>query len=1058
MGGGADRYSRDRRNVFAGVDNRGSRGTTLRRFAFALRLVVTRLANARTGALIVAAGIALAAAAFAATLGGSVVAQDQKLSQELAALPVTERTVQVTHFGVVPEGVSYEGLDENARRAVEALTGREPMRVVQFRVLRLGADRAVLAAADDVAELVRLDSGRAPRPCSARRCEVVAVGGAGAIADLGAPFSVVGRGRVASALPFGALGTAHAGPSGETLGRERTPDFLIANGARALAELPALASIYRTQAWIAPLERRDLRVWEVDGFARDVARTRSTLRAESAGFDVTAPVAELTETAEAGRAAGQRLRLVAGEAAALLVAFALFVAATMREQERAAWSRLTWFGARRWQIGVLAGAEMAVLALVGVVVGWALGALATVLVARLADVPAGAVVGEGLLSGQALAAAALIAAVTAVALLAALAIDEVRAGGRTVSALDVAAAAALVALVLGLGRGAGDGASAQREGGAGTLLVLLPALTLFVAAVVTARVLVPVLRGSRRLFGRSPPPLRLAALSLARSPGRATMAVTFLVVSIGLAVFALLYRSTLVGAVEDQASYAVPHDFLVRAKLGGEGLVAPLAAAPLAEYESLAPGARAIPIVRQGGSASRLVGVERFTLVGVPADELPRLEGWRADFARVPATTVAERLAPPGRVAIGGVAVPADATELRLPVRATGDDVRIFATVLLADGRFETTALGRTRGGRTVVLRAKVPRRLQGAELLGFEFRRVLGVEAHAQGNAPILRGLAVLGPLAARTGGGSRVLVADYGDWAGVGGARRARAFGPNAVDFLVGAGEDAFFRARQETDEQPVAVAVSPGLAALAGEARELAVRVPGGVLVFRVVATVDRFPSVYDTVVVADRDALLVALNGLRPGAGEANEVWLDLPGDSDGARVAEALERPPFDVLEIDSREAFLTGLRSDPLARGTLIVLVAGMAVALALGLVGVLLLAVTDTRGQSRELFDLETQGAAPPALRRHVRLRVALVALPGVVAGLLAGLALGTIVVDFVALTADEAAPEPPLLLRVDWPAVALAVGGFLAAMLTLAAVHSGRAFRAPYPEEDSP
>jgi hypothetical protein len=1042
--------------MFAGVERNSLRTTRRRRVGFAIRLVATRLANQRATAAIVATGIALAAAAFAATLGGSVVAQDRKLAQVLAALPVTDRTVQATHYGVVPEGTSYEALDESAHEAVASLTGRQPIRVVQFRVLRLGADRAVLAAADDVRGLVRLESGRRPRSCSPTRCEVVVVAGRGRVTDVGAPFAVVGRGRLASALPFGALGSAHAGPSGETLGQERAPDFLVANGVRALAELPTLASIYRTQAWIAPLERRDLRVWEVDSFAREVARTRSSLRAQSSGFDITAPVAELVETAEAGRAAGNRLRLVAGEAAALLAAFALFVAAAMRQQERAAWSRLTWFGARRWQIGVLAGSEAALLTVIGVAFGWALGTLVTVLVARVTDVPAAAVVAEGLFSREALVGAAAITTVTALALLAALAIEDVRVGGKTISALDVAGAGALAAVVLVVGRGTGDVSAGSDEGATGTLLVVLPALALFVVAVATARVLVPLLQGSQRLFGRSTAPLRLAALSLARSPGRATMAVTFLVVSLGLAVFTLLYRSTLVGAIADQASYAVPHDLLVREKLGGEGLVAPLEAAPIERYESLAPGMRAIPIVRQEGSASRLVGIERFTLVGMPAAELRRLDGWRNDFASTPAATIAERLTPRERVAIGGAVLSADTSTLRLPIRATGDDVQVFASLLLPDGSFTTIRLGLAGGGRTVVLRAAVPARLHGAELLGFEFRRALGVEAHAQGNAPILRGIAMLGPLAARTAAGRRVLVADYGEWTGVGGARRAPAFGPNAVDYLIGAGEDAFFRARQPTDERPVAAAVSPGLAALADDRGELAVRVPAGILVFRVVATIDHFPSVYDTVVVADRDALLAALNAIRPGTGQANEIWLDASRRSADRPIAEALERPPFDVLAIESREALLEALRSEPLARGTLIVLVAGMAVALVLGIVGVLLLVVTDSRGQSRELFDLETQGAAPPTLRRHVRLRLALVAAPGVLGGLLAGMALSTIVVDFVALTANEAAPKPPLVLRLDWPAVVLTVGGFLAAVLALATVHSGRSFRAPYPEED--
>src|SRR5918999_1584734 len=214
--------------MFAGVAQDRLRATRTRRVGFAIRLVATRLTNQRATAVIVATGIALATAAFAATLGGSVVAQDRKLSQVLAALPVTDRTLQATHYGVVPEGTSYEALDEKAQEAVASLTGRRPISVVQFRVLRLGAERAVLAAVDDLEGLVRVESGRLPRPCSSRRCEVVVVAGRGRVANVGAPFAPVGRGHLTSALPFGALGTAHAGPSGETLGRGETPGVLPA--------------------------------------------------------------------------------------------------------------------------------------------------------------------------------------------------------------------------------------------------------------------------------------------------------------------------------------------------------------------------------------------------------------------------------------------------------------------------------------------------------------------------------------------------------------------------------------------------------------------------------------------------------------------------------------------------------------------------------------------------------------------------------------------------------------------------------------------------------------
>ena len=63
-------------------------------------------------------------------------------------------------------------------------------------------------------------------------------------------------------------------------------------------------------------------------------------------------------------------------------------------------------------------------------------------------------------------------------------------------------------------------------------------------------------------------------------------------------------------------------------------------------------------------------------------------------------------------------------------------------------------------------------------------------------------------------------------------------------------------------------------------------------------------------------------------------------------------------------------------------------------------------LAETDVRDGRGELLDLETQGAEPRALRRHLRLRLLLVAVPGVVGGVIAGVLLSRLVVRFVELT----------------------------------------------------
>jgi ABC-type antimicrobial peptide transport system permease subunit len=122
----------------------------------------------------------------------------------------------------------------------------------------------------------------------------------------------------------------------------------------------------------------------------------------------------------------------------------------------------------------------------------------------------------------------------------------------------------------------------------------------------------------------------------------------------------------------------------------------------------------------------------------------------------------------------------------------------------------------------------------------------------------------------------------------------------------------------------------------------------------------------------------------------------------------------------------------------------LLVLAGAAVVALALALVGLALGLVADLRDEQGELFDLESQGAAPATLRSHLRLRAAAVGAAGALGGVLLGLVLAALVVDLVTLAADAAQPEPPLRLVLGWPvalaglAVLAVLGGLLAVTLT--------------------
>src|SRR5262249_30329849 len=91
---------------------------------------------------------------------------------------------------------------------------------------------------------------------------------------------------------------------------------------------------------------------------------------------------------------------------------------------------------------------------------------------------------------------------------------------------------------------------------------------------------------------------------------------------------------------------------------------------------------------------------------------------------------------------------------------------------------------------------------------------------------------------------------------------------------------------------------------------------------------------------------------------------------------------------------------------------------------------------VNDVRDERGELLDLEVQGASPAALRRHLRLRAALIAVAGLIGGVALGAVLSVLVVGLGALTPGAGVPQPPLGLYVDWRV--LGVGAAAYALVT--------------------
>jgi predicted lysophospholipase L1 biosynthesis ABC-type transport system permease subunit len=212
----------------------------------------------------------------------------------------------------------------------------------------------------------------------------------------------------------------------------------------------------------------------------------------------------------------------------------------------------------------------------------------------------------------------------------------------------------------------------------------------------------------------------------------------------------------------------------------------------------------------------------------------------------------------------------------------------------------------------------------------------------------------------------------------------------------------------------------------------------------LTARIVGVTRLVPSVDGDAVLGDLGTVTTALNADAPGSAVADEVWI-----RNASPAARALvQRRPFSLLAVESQQAVERALRSDPLARGTLWILVVTAAVALLLALTGIAVTALADRRDERRELFDLRVQGAGQRTLRSYLRIRSALVGAAGVILGIAAGAVLLGLVGGFVAATATGAAPVPPLHVRLD-PALLAAwlVAFAAAAAIVVAALTRERA-----------
>jgi hypothetical protein len=250
-----------------------------------------------------------------------------------------------------------------------------------------------------------------------------------------------------------------------------------------------------------------------------------------------APFGLLHDLSHRGKVARERLLLVAGEGAALILAFAVFLATARRRETELLDDQLAVFGASRQQFWIARGVEVVAPCAAGVC-----AALAALLIASLA-VP-------GARSTETVLAIVAVALVGVVLLLLAQAPSTGRRFG-----IELAALSALGVVVWE--SATSDALDPDRvASSSGTpVLLLVPALAFFAVGVLVLRVVPYALRAGARATRNAAPALRLAFLTAARNPQQVAAATTFLAVALGASLFSLDYRATLDRQADDHANF-----------------------------------------------------------------------------------------------------------------------------------------------------------------------------------------------------------------------------------------------------------------------------------------------------------------------------------------------------------------------------------------------------------------------------------------------------------------------------------------------------------------------
>ncbi len=1014
-------------------------GTLPPAIAFALR----RVRATPLWTLVLLATFAVAAGLIGWSGLAGAVAQENSVRTRIAELPPQARAIRVVYFTLPEEG------DYRAPRIAEFF---DAFRAVTKPARRVRIWHSVdpgdplgtrLVVARTPGDEVAVQRGRLPQGCRRDVCEALALTGGGRIGS-----------RIA--LPTGAFavivgrGSLHPGvaPASE-LGRDA---LLVRSASGRLARV--VREHGSTVVTTATLRPRRVHGFSLPELSARLQRDVTRLERGDPLVRATAPFRTFADLVHRGAVARHRLLLVAGEAAALVVAFAAFLASVRRRELRLVEDQLATLGAARSDIWLARGTEQLVPSLAGTFLGlFALWVAATAVASERGY--SSAFVGYALPWELFLVIAGLGLVGGVLLVMSLVPQSPARLG---VGPLELAALSALGLLVWETGSTGALDPDRVAGSGAGPVVVLLPTLAFFAAGVIVLRLLPPAFRLAERRTRNWRFGTRLALLSAARSPTQVAAATTFLAVALGSSLFSFDYRATLERQAADEARF----DAGAALRVAGRAANGQHDVAPLSQFRRLTPE-RPVPVLRLDGDVERADAQgtqEPLQVLALPAASVRSVLGWRQEFSPLSRDEIANRLRP-DPVALTGLRLGRDAVRLRVWARAATDFPRRVVLHLLLPGLgFAHVQMG-TVGRRWERLSVPLPTSLRGAQLVGVEL---------APTSVPLSfnydpEGFVDLGPFEQRR--------ADSG-WAPLPSlARWTETTSPDGTSGILNAwrfeGSPVAHGVRFELNGtlQPLihprfglpevlpgfqsgavpAIASNP----VASEAVDglLTLDLSGKQIPVDVVGTAHMFPTVVDTpdrFVLLDFDTLFAALNAIQPGIAPPSEAWFfgSTPPMRASLLASTSIRQP-----HVVSAESLERSLLRDPLAKGTRDVLVVIAVVAAALGLVGLVFAARTAVVSDRLVNAEYEALGVLPSSLRRSAQTRLVALALFGVLAGVGGAVLTIRLIVASVAVTGTAERPLPPILPVIDWPAAAVVLASVVATGVAAAALLTARSMR---------